>query len=194
MKKILSLLILLSIFTAQADEIVFYKQNFVVKRTGGGTVIRTRLKGWTLVSTGAETIVKADPARLQFTVEQPTFYHGAVAAERGKVSSVFVIGSGELAGWTAKGVAKTNALFTGIAPTIILRITGSQLFTANAETHNPPYSFAQYSGFLVFDKSRTQSAKTENLDLAQCIQRLRDLLVAKGYTEEQHHALGVPDI
>lgn len=191
MKTILFLFAAFFGLPALQAELVIYKHNISITRTGGGATTKSKTTGWTLLDsinapeTNALAIVAVDDVRRTFIVEKPVttndFEIQSLDAGTAKTYTVLAIYGGGFRGMTIKGLNRAIRTTSGTNTTPrTASVSGSDVFRFSED--GPPI-FDEYKGNATFDLPRTQAAKTETLDMDQSIQKIREFLIAKGYTE-----------
>lgn len=191
MKTILFLIAAFCFLSPVQADILIYKQNIGITRTGGGDISKSKTTGWTLLDpinapeTNAMAIVAVDAALRTFIVEKPgstnDFEIQTLNAGTAKTYTVLALYGGGFRGMTMKGLDRLIRHSSGtVTAPRSLAVRGSDIF--QFATDGPLY-FDEYKGTATFDVVNSQIAKAENLDMDGAIQKLREILVAKGFVE-----------
>jgi hypothetical protein len=178
-----SLLLCLGFAHCSNAAILFYKQNLSVLITGGGRTVGRTFTGFTLIdsSTGDLVFISADVKSKRFKVEQPTHRLSTVQVSSINSRTILQIQSGAGEGINAKG--GNNWLTVGgpdpvSSPTTFV-VGGCDAYAASAS--DPCYCF-EYRGAIVYDKADTVDATNNGLTLDGCIDKVRQLLNARGFS------------
>jgi hypothetical protein len=165
--------------------ILFYKQSLAVTIMGAGRVMTRNSTGFTLIDslTGDVVFVSADVKSKRFKVEQPTHKLTSVQFSTAAARTVLQIQSGAGEGLNAKGV--NNWLNVGgsqpvTSPTIFV-VGGCDAYVPSGLPD--AYCF-EYRGAIIYDKTDTVDATHNGLTLAGGTDKVRQLLVARGFSED----------
>jgi len=180
-----SLLLCLGFAHCANAAILFYKQTLVVTVTGAGRAMTRNYTGFTLIdgSTGDVVFVSADVKSKRFKVEQPTHRLSVVQFSTTGARTVLQIQSGAGEGLNAKGVnnwLNIGALQPVASPSIFV-VGGCDAYVPSGLPDS--YSF-EYRGAIIYDKTDTVDATHNGLTLAGGTDKVRQLLTARGFTED----------
>jgi hypothetical protein len=180
-----SLLLCLGFVHSASAAILFYKQNLTVSITGNARVMTRTFGGFTLIdsATGDLVFVSTDVKSKRFKVEQPDHKLTAVQPSASGYRTILQILSGAGEGLNARGV--NNWLNVGATQPVsspsTFAVGGCDAYVPSGLT--TPYAF-EYRGAVVYDKADTVDATKNGLTLAGGTDKVRQILINKGYTED----------
>lgn len=161
------------------DNSIIYKQNLIRTRRGAGSVTRTRFIGWIIFNPTNIALIGADVLGRRFKIEQVGSQIDVIAGRAAKSYTILRITSGELTGLIAKGIGRQIDILENDKFPNTFRVSGSNVYPLNGSSH-----VDEYNGVFIFDKNNTRLVNSEKLDFDQTLQRLREMLMSKGYIEE----------
>ena len=97
MKTILGILSLICVLPSRADNIVVYKQDVLVTKTGAGAITKTKRTGWAVFDETWHSLafVLLDTQRRTFTVEEESYDINNLPVGGGQYYTMIYIQSGQ---------------------------------------------------------------------------------------------------
>ena len=176
---------------ASHPDVLVYKKRLTFTETGGGSIVRQAITGWTVIDTETATVYEIDayPSRGRFNIFQPVLAFTTLSGGIGKVFTVrsdafqeFYDGGGtHMFSTVIKGRNVPLDIFTQIfnAPKTF-NLTERVIF----EDDTGVQFIDEVTGKLTFDKTNTQDANILDLTLDQTVDALAQILINKGFIEE----------
>ena len=185
MKRLFAFLLCLGFVHSASAAILFYRQSLGVSIIGNGRIMTRSFGGFTLIdsATGDVVFVSTDVKSKRFKVEQPVHKITTVQSSSAGYRTILQILSGAGEGLNAKGV--NTSLNVGAAQPIsgpsAFAVSGCDAYVPSGL--NTAFCF-EYHGTIVYDKTDTVDATKNGLTLAGSTDKVRQILAAKGYTED----------
>ena len=183
--------LLLSFTLASHAEVIIYKKKITTVATGGGSITKQTVTGWTVIDTEGTNTVDVDvfSKRGRFTVYKRDYDFSRMTAGIGTSYLVASEASTDYyddgAPYTLSAVIKGREVLLDIftrdfsAPKTMTFI---ERFIY--ELSNGDQVIEESSGRLAFDKANTQDANFAGVNVEEAADALRQFLISKGYTEE----------